>query len=364
MDAASLEELNAWSLPEGIEQLLIDLAACDYVSSAGLRTFMRWQRLATQNSLRMTVTGANAAVYEVFELTGLNRLIDVRRRAREVSIDGLELLSAGVCGQCFRLDEETVLKLYNDGVGPEVAEQEKRYARAAFIAGVPTALSYDLVRCGTRTGVVYEMLAAEQFSALIRRTPEAVVEHAATLASVAHAFHSRNADPVIFPDLKERLLGNIRDLTSLLSPEDVALLESRLARIPEADSLVHFDLHTSNIMIRDGEPVIIDMGDVSRGHYLFDLGLIALIYGFESSGSSEFVTKIPGDLGRRLYDAFLDAYFAKRAPAERAFFAKNEAFLASLRLINAMAFLPDARADLLVKVRDYFMPRIRAEAAS
>ena len=198
----------------------------------------------------------------------------------------------------------------------------------AFIAGVPTALSYDLVSCGSRTGVVYEMLAAEQFSALIRRTPDSVAEHGAMLASVAHAFHSRTADPAVFPDLKTRLLGNIRDLAAWLPQEDVSLLEARLGMIRDADTLVHFDLHTSNIMIRDGEPVIIDMGDVSRGHYLFDLGLIALIYGFESSGSSEFVTKIPGALGRRLYDAFLDAYFARRSPQEREFFARNEAFLA------------------------------------
>jgi hypothetical protein len=80
---------------------------------------------------------------------------------------------------------ETIIKLYNEGIAPEVAEQEKQFARAAFIAGVPTALSYDVVTCGSRTGVVYEMLDARLFSALIRATPDRIGEHGALLAQIA-----------------------------------------------------------------------------------------------------------------------------------------------------------------------------------
>jgi len=301
---------------------------------------------------------------EVLDLTGFTKLLDVRRKAREISIDGLEFLSAGVAGQCFRLDGETIVKLYNEGVGPAVAEQEKQFARAAFVAGVPTAISYDVVTCGSRTGVIYEMLDAQLFSALIRKAPEAVEQHAARLADIAHTFHSKLADPAVFPDLKERLRGNIQGLRGMFPEEDVAMLAARLETIPDGDNLVHFDLHTSNIMIRDGEPVIIDMGDLSRGHYLFDVGLIAMIFGYEEIGNCEFVTKIPNATGRRLYEHFIDAYFARRPAEELAFFRRNEAFLASLRLINAISFLPRARDELVAKIRDALLPRIRIEAAT
>ena len=150
----------------------------------------------------------------------------------------------------------------------------------------------------------------------------------------------------------------------MLPEEDIALLASRLDAIPEADTLVHFDLHTSNIMMRGDEPIIIDMGDVSRGHYLFDLGVIAMIFGYEESGSSEFVTKIPNAVGYRLYQRFIEAYFANRLAAERAFFERNRAFLASLRLINAISFLPFAREELVGKVRDQFLPLIRQESTA
>ena len=362
LDATNAQSLDQDWVSEGISELVIDLSECEYVSSAGLRSFMLLARGAASRGASMALVNVPAAVYEIFQVTGFTKILDVRRKPREISIEGLELLSAGVCGQCFQLDSETIVKLYNEGIAPEVAEQEKRFAQAAFIAGVPTALSYDVVTCGTRTGVIYEMLDAQLFSALIRATPERVDEHGALLAGIAHTFHSTQADPAIFPDLKARLRGDIQGLRGMLPDDDVDLLAARLETIPDGDSLVHYDLHTSNIMIRNGEPMIIDLGDLSRGHYLFDVGLIAMIFGYEEHGNCEFVTKIPNATGRRLYDHFLEAYFAGRSAEERAFFDRNQAFLASLRLVSSISILPPSRDVLITKIRDDMLPKIRAEA--
>jgi uncharacterized protein (TIGR02172 family) len=362
LDATTARDLDRDWVAEGVRQLTVDLQQCEYVSSAGLRIFMRLQREANAKGASLVLSGVGPAVYEVLDLTGLTKLFDVRRQAREISLDGLEFLSAGLCGQVFRLDAETIVKVYNPGVAPSVAEQEKEFARAAFVAGVPTALSYDVVRCGERTGVMYEMLDAVQLSALIRQNPHAVGHYARVLAEIARTFHSKTADAAIFPDLKARLADNIRDLAGLFPEEDIALLASRLELIPASDTLVHFDLHTSNIMMRGDEPIVIDMGDVSRGHYLFDLGVLAMIFGYEASGSSEFVTKVPNAVGRQLFEHFLDAYFADTPAEERAFFERNQAFLSSLRLINAISFLPYAREELVGKVRDQFLPLIRQES--
>ena len=361
LDATNAQSLEQGWLSEGIRQLVIDLSGCEYVSSAGLRSFMLLQRDAASQGAAMALVNVSAAVYDILQVTGFTKIFDVRRKPREISVDGLDPLSAGVCGQCFQLDSETIVKLYNEGIAPEVAEKEKQFAQAAFIAGVPTALSYDVVTCGNRSGVIYEMLDAQLFSALIRATPDRVEEHGALLAQIAHTFHSKPADPAIFPDLKERLRGEIQSLRGTLPDDDVDLLAARLETIPDGDSLVHYDLHTSNIMIRKGEPMIIDMGDVSRGHYVFDVGLLAMIYGYEEHGNCEFVTKVPNAIGRRLYDHFLDAYFAGRSADERAFFDRNQAFLASLRLVSSISILPPSRDILIAKVRDDMLPKIRAE---
>lgn len=360
LDVTQVAAFDGLGMGGDARHLVVDLRDCGYVSSAGIRVFLRLQRDTQARSMTLAVVNVQPAVYDVFDLTGLPQLIDIRRKARDLPVDGLTFLSAGLAGECYRLDDETVVKLYNEGVSAAVAEQEQEYARAAFLAGVPTALSYGTVTCGTRSGVVYEMLNARPFSAVIREAPEDVVAHARTLAAVAHSFHSKVGDAAVFPHLKDRLRQQIDALRPDIDAADVALLQERLDLVPQADTLVHFDLHSSNLMIRDGEAIVIDMGDVSRGHWMFDLGPLSLIYGHEDSGSSEYVTGVPNALGRRLYEHFLDAYFAGSDGQARATFHRHEPFLASLRLISAAAFLPQSRAFLVEKVRNEWLPRIRA----
>jgi hypothetical protein len=115
-------------------------------------------------------------------------------------------------------------------------------------------------------------------------------------------------------------------------------------------------------MIRDGEPVIIDMGDFSRGSYLFDVGLLCTIYGVPELGISELATKIPTAMGLELWDRFVVHYFADKTPEEYAYFVEHRDFLASLRLIYTITFLPTMREACVQMIRDTLMPRIRAAA--
>ncbi len=348
LDATSAPTLEAALQLEGMRELVMDLQACDFISSAGLRGILRALKDTAKVNASLVLVGAQPNVMSVLEVTGLTRLVTVKPKAREISIEGLEFISAGMCGQCFRMDRETIVKLYNEGVEPRMAEQEKEFAKAAFVMGIPTAISYDVVACGNRTGVVYEMLDAQLFSQLIRDDPQSVDAHAKTLADVARMIHSTPGDPALFPDIKHRLRGAIRQMDFLSAPE-IDILLGKLESIPDADTCVHFDLHTSNIMMREGEPVLIDMGDMSIGHYLFDVGLLCCIYGLPELGSSEVVTKVPNDTGAKLWQGFIKYYFADKPPEEFEFFQRNMHFLASLRLIYTITAVPPSK-DLLVSL--------------
>jgi uncharacterized protein (TIGR02172 family) len=363
LDGTTAALLAQQALPDDVTTLVLDLDECPFVSSAGLREILRTQKRMTARQGRLRLDHVSREVQHILEMTGFSTIIDVRPKRREISVAGLVPLSAGVCGECFQLDAETVVKLYHEGVAPEVAEQEKAFAKAAFVLGIPTAISYDVVRCGTRTGIVYEMLDAQLFSAVIRDDVAHLDAHAATLAQVARTIHATTADAAVFPDLKARFRGYIDQMDFFLSAEEIADLHARLERIPDADTCVHFDLHSSNIMIRDGEPVIIDMGDFSRGSPLFDLGLVRTIYGVPELGISELATKIPAATGVALYERFLAHYFAGRPREERECFEANRDFLASLRLIYTITFLPKMREACARMIRDTLLPRMREEHA-
>ena len=360
LDTTTAPVLEAELRLDGMRHLVLDFGACPYISSVGLRELLRAQKRMTASGGTILLINVTREVLDVLDMTGFSRLIPSRRKVREISTDGLEFVSAGVCGECYRLDRETIVKLYNEGIGADVAEKEKEFAKAAFVSGIPTAISYDVVACGGRTGVVYEMLEATLFSAVIRNDLANIDHHARTLAQIAQNVHTTRADPEVFPDIKENLRAYIDQMDFFLSADEIALLQGKLLSIPDADTLVHFDLHTSNIMIRDGEPVIIDMGDLSRGHYLFDIGLLCTIYGIPELDICEMATKIPTEAGVRLWDHFLRHYFADKPAEDYQFFLRNMHFLASLRLIYTITVLPSLRDRLARAIKDVLLPKMVA----
>ena len=111
LDATSAPALEAALQLEGIRELVMDLQACDYISSAGLRGVLKAIKETAKVNASMVLVGAQPHVMSVLEVTGLTRLVTVKPKAREISIEGLEFISAGMCGQCFRMDRETIVKL-------------------------------------------------------------------------------------------------------------------------------------------------------------------------------------------------------------------------------------------------------------
>ena len=363
LDMASAAALEKDLQLDGVEHLTLDLNECAYISSAGLRVLMGAQKRMTGGNRTMVLTHVSKEVYAVFDLTGLSKLLTIKQKVREISLDGLEFLSAGVCGECYRLDPERIVKLYNEGVGPEIAEREKEYAKAAFVMGIPTAISYDVVACGSRTGIVYEMLEAELFSAVIRSDLDNMEQHGQTLAKIAKSIHATPGDPDVFPNMKERFREYIPQMDFFLSAAEISFLLRKLDSIPEADTCVHFDIHSSNIMIRNGEALVIDMGDLSLGSYLFDIALLFTIYGVPELGISMLATKIPNDRGVELWDCFVKHYFADLPPEAYEAFHRDRYFYASLRLIYTITFLPKLREECVRWVKEILLPKMLEETA-
>ncbi|MGA1398818.1 MAG: phosphotransferase [Phycisphaerales bacterium] len=347
-------------------EAVLDFAACDFVSSAGIRFVLSVHQRMLAAGGRVRVTNLHGDVAGVFEVTGLAQILHLEhvdaepRPPREISIDGIKPFSAGVCGECFRIGPEKIVKLYRDGVSPAVAEQEKRLARQAFIMGIPTAISFDMVSCRGRVGVEYEMLEAELFSDVIRRDPDDVERYAEMLAEVMGKVHAAGDDLGDLPVLRDRIRDNIESVRGELPDADVDLLQARLAAVPGEECCVHFDLHSSNIMLRRGRPIIVDMGDLSRGSPWFDVAVVFMIYGVPELGLCELATGIPTAHGLRLWEAFKRRYLADRPERDREYLEQHGHFLAALRLLCAFEIAPTRKQDFIAMIRDVLLPRMKS----
>ena len=73
--APELEEQLKEVLPE-IEELTLDFAKLDYISSAGLRVLLSAQKIMTKQG-EMKVTNVNETIMEIFEVTGFSDILNI-----------------------------------------------------------------------------------------------------------------------------------------------------------------------------------------------------------------------------------------------------------------------------------------------
>lgn len=135
--------------------LEFDAEKLQYISSVGLRILLKLRKAAAHN---LVIRNVSRDVAEIFEVTGFTNFFDLHRKLRSISIENCPQVGAGLSSKVYRIDPENIVKVYNLNVPLYKIEREMYLAKKAFLAGLPTAISYDLVRVGGAYGVVFEMI--------------------------------------------------------------------------------------------------------------------------------------------------------------------------------------------------------------
>ncbi len=78
MDTSTAPELEAVlkNHLDDVEELIIDMAKLEYLSSAGLRVLLGAQKTMNKQG-HMTVTNVNDTIMEIFEVTGFSEILTI-----------------------------------------------------------------------------------------------------------------------------------------------------------------------------------------------------------------------------------------------------------------------------------------------
>jgi uncharacterized protein (TIGR02172 family) len=302
--------------------LVIDATNLEYISSSGLRVMMKLMKRTTS---RIPVVNVSPAVFEIFDVTGFTDLLDVKKALRQVSVDGLEMIGSGGYGKVYRIDDETIVKVYSPSITLDFVERERDVSQKAFLMGVPTAISYDVVQVGDAYGVVYEMIDAKTTAQVIDADPSKIGEVATKSALLLKELHQIVPGPNAgLPDCKEHFIEWIDSLEEFITEEETDTLKGFIRSIPDRDTFLHGDFNAKNIMDTKGELLLIDIGDASIGHPIFDVAGLMLAYIIlpNSRGgmrSDEELRRLQGfdlDLAPQMWGAMCAAYFGLTSPEE------------------------------------------------
>lgn len=294
--------------PNGTDGLILDFSKLDYISSAGLRVILSAKKRCLDKIFK--VINVNSEVMEVFKVTGFDEIIDISPASKKVNIEGCSVIGRGACGECYRLDDETIIKLYYGNTDISFIEHEKALSKKAFVMGIPTAISYDIVEANGRIGVVYELIKSKTLAELMRTNKDNLDEYIKMYASTCKAIHNIHTNDKDIPSFKELNHSGI-DAIHVISDEEKALLHQFIDMIPDGDACIHGDLNLNNIMVQDGECCLIDMGEFGRGNPMFDISRIVFSMDCLNTKPHEFndFYKMPSEMVTFIYQGFLKEYF-------------------------------------------------------
>lgn len=247
---------------------VIDADKLEYISSAGLRVILKLRK----EEPKLAIINVAADIYDVFDMTGFTDMVTVEKAYPRMSVEGCEFIAKGANGAVYRYDDETIVKTYfaKDAL-PEI-KQERENARRAFVLGINTAIPYGIVRVGDSYGTVTELLNAISVTKLIRNNPEDMTLAAKYYIDMLKNIHAIEVEDGEVPDMKETALDWADFVSKHIPEEQGKKLRALIEAVPRQNTLMHGDYHTNNIMVQNGEPLLIDMDTLCMGHPVFELG--------------------------------------------------------------------------------------------
>ena len=288
--------------------IILDGDETEYISSAGLRVFLK---LKKQTGKNISFINVSKDIYDIFEVTGFTNLINVEKKLREISTENLEVIGAGGNGTVYRMDADTIVKVYNEKNSPEKIRAERETSRKAFIKGIPTAISYDFVKAGGYYGIVYEMINAKTLAQVIGEQPDKLEYYAKECAKLLKQLHTTEFEPGELPDAKDFCTYWVDIFKTQITGDEEKIMRRIVDKIPVRNTFIHGDYHVSNIMLQDGELVLIDTGDSALGHPIIDFIGMALVYIFARKNPQSLfrIAHITPEQAVVFWDVFMKTYF-------------------------------------------------------
>ena len=343
--------------------LVFDFEKLSYISSAGLRVILNAAQLEKGNKVK--IFNVSPEIYEILEDTGFTRIFEAHKAMKKYSMEGFELIGKGANGEVYRVDSENIIKLFHKSAPLETIDRERKLAQQALVEGIPTAISYSVVMVDDRYGIMFELIDADSLSATLKGNPGEYDTYVDKYIELYKKIHAIKGDASQFVNIKQVYYEAISESAEHYSDEELGKLRALVDSVPETGTLIHGDYHPNNIMVQNGELILIDMGDMTIGHPIFDflataatqVNLVKL-----SPEYAEFHTRMPAELITKTWRRLIDSYFADYPKAERSRIEDQICIFSKLKVALAPYFGRGATPEIIqASIEDAktnFLPKI------
>ena len=305
------KEIDETLKSQSFNKLVLDFSHISYISSAGLRIILKLK----QQYNNFSVVETSLEVYDIFNMTGFTNIMDIKKGLKRVYLSGAEVIGDGYYSTVYRVDKDTIIKVFNRVSDPEQIERELKLAKEAFVLGIPTAISFDIVKVDDdKLGVRFEMLDCESLKNMVIKYPDRMTEFLDKYAALLKKMNTTECFNPAIPNMKAHYLRKLEKIKQFLPEEVNQKLLKMFNTIPDRRTLIHGDCHFKNIMVQKDELLLIDMDTLSVGHPIFEWAALYAPYvafNEDEPGNSVRFFGIKDEDALALYNALLKRYFGK-----------------------------------------------------
>ena len=114
------KEINEIIKNNAFDKLILDFSNLRYISSAGLRVVLKLK----QKYSDVHVAECSLEVYDILSMTGFTTIMDVKKAYRRVYISGAQMIGEGFYSIVYRIDKDTIIKVFTHVDDEEQIERE------------------------------------------------------------------------------------------------------------------------------------------------------------------------------------------------------------------------------------------------
>lgn len=193
------------------------------------------------------------------------------------------LVAAGRTSDVYDYGGDSVVKVPRPDVPANWVGMEARFTDAVRQLGAPAPEVRELVEIGGRPAIVFERVDGDSMWQRMLAAPQDVVALSRELAAIHRRILSIGL-PIGVASIVDRMCKKIDEVGQLgAADRDEA---KRIVRgLPSGAALLHGDLHPGNVLMRCGDPVVIDWFDAAIGHSVADVVRSSLLIRSHADGT-------------------------------------------------------------------------------
>ena len=183
------------------------------------------------------------------------------------------------------------------------------------------------------------MLHAKTYNDLIIEDPGNADEIIESYVGFLKLVHETKMDKAKLPDAKSIFLSTLDDIKDYCGDDLYDRIKDFIKKIPDMQNVVHGDFQMKNVMLSDGEPMLIDMDTLSVGHPIFDLQGLYVTYKLfkedEPDNTLNFLG-ISAEMADHIWDRIIEIYFKDRDASEVEAIQNDIVCLACVRFLSIL----------------------------